>query len=238
MPSAQPRQNTTFTLDGRRVHGYLATPPSGRGPGVIVVQEWWGLTDHIADVAERLAGAGYVALAPDLFGGRTTHDGAEAARMKAQLPVERAVRDLLGSADWLLARDEVEGDALGAVGFCMGGGFVLAFAAAAGDSIAAAVPFYGLDAGEHPDFSGMRAAVQGHFGTRDRVAPPGRAAEVAEQIRREAGVEVELHVYPAGHAFHNDENLQGTYDPEQARLAWGRTLDFLGAHLPATRTDS
>jgi carboxymethylenebutenolidase len=235
MQAAQPRQNTTFTLDGRRVHGYLAKPPSGRGPGVILIQEWWGLTDHIADVAERLAAAGYVTLAPDLFGGRTTHDSAEAARMKEQLPVERAVADLLGSADWLLAQNGVEGDALGAVGFCMGGGFVLAFAAAAGDRIAAAVPFYGLEAGENPDFSGMRAAVQGHFGEQDPVAPPDRAAQTAEEIRRASGADVQLHVYPAGHAFHNDENLLGTYDPEQARLAWGRTLDFLGAHLPATR---
>jgi carboxymethylenebutenolidase len=236
MQAAQPRQNTTFTLEGRRIHGYLAKPPSGRGPGVLLIQEWWGLTDHIADVAERLAAAGYVTLAPDLFGGRTTHDAEEAARMKAQLPVERAVHDLLGSADWLLARSGVEGDALGVVGFCMGGGFVLAFAAAAGGKVAAAVPFYGLDAGENPDFSGMRAAVQGHFGERDRVAPPDRAAQVAEEIRRVSGVPVELHVYPAGHAFLNDENLLGTYDPEQARLAWGRALDFLGAHLPATRS--
>jgi carboxymethylenebutenolidase len=231
MTAPQTRQNTTFVSDGKQIHGYLATPASGRGPGVIVIQEWWGLTDHIASVVERLAEAGFVALAPDLFGGRTTHDSDEAGQWMGELPLKQGVADLSGSVDWLLAHEAVEGDTLGTVGFCMGGGFVLALAAAAGEKIAAAVPFYGVFAGDDPDFAGMKAAVLGHFGEKDSYAPPERAQELARQIRSQSGVPVSIQLYPAGHAFFNDENLLGTYDQEQAQLAWRRTLTFLSEQL-------
>ncbi|MEV7749775.1 dienelactone hydrolase family protein [Streptomyces griseofuscus] len=236
MSAPQARQNTHFVRNGKEIHAYLALPASGRGPGVILVQEWWGLTDHIADVADRLAEAGFVALAPDLFGGRTTHDSDEAGKMMSDLPLEQGVADLVGAVDWLLEHEAVKGDALGTVGFCMGGGFVLALAAAAGEKIAAAVPFYGVFAGEDPDFSGMKAAVLGHFGEKDTYAPPERAQDLARQIRGQSGAPVELQFYPAGHAFHNDENLLGTYDETQAQLAWKRTLTFLTEQLtvPAT----
>src|SRR5674476_1617325 len=90
-------QNVTFPSNGSTAHGYLALPESGRGPGVIVIQEWWGLVSHIADVTDRLAREGYVALAPDLFGGTTTHDAAEAGKLMQELPVDRAVRELGGA---------------------------------------------------------------------------------------------------------------------------------------------
>src|SRR5580704_9283610 len=94
---SNPVQNVTFASNGGEAHGYLALPASGSGPGVIVIQEWWGLTSHIAHMADRLAGEGYVALAPDLYGGATTHDEGEALELLLELPVDRAARDLRGA---------------------------------------------------------------------------------------------------------------------------------------------
>ncbi|MBD4678686.1 dienelactone hydrolase family protein, partial [Xanthomonas citri pv. citri] len=97
----------------RTGHGYLALPPSGKGPGVIVIQEWWGLVDHIRDVCDRLADLGFVALAPDLYGGWIAHDGDEALEMMQNLPAEEGARQLAGAVDWLLARDEVTSQTVG-----------------------------------------------------------------------------------------------------------------------------
>ncbi|CAN5716105.1 dienelactone hydrolase family protein [soil metagenome] len=231
MPADNPRQNVTFPSNGNEAHGYLVTPESGSGPGLVVIQEWWGLTDHIADVCNRFADEGFVALAPDLYGGPTTHDADEASQLMEQLPVERAARDLSGAVDYLIGHDSVQGDRIGVVGFCMGGGFVLQLAAQAGGKVAAAVPFYAVFAGDPPDMSGVRAAVLGHFGERDDFNPPDKARALKQQLREQSGTEVAFHFYPAGHAFFADHNNLGTYDATQADLAWQRTLDFLRARL-------
>jgi carboxymethylenebutenolidase len=231
MSDQNPRQNTTFASNGGEAHGYLALPPSGSGPGVIVIQEWWGLTDHMADVTDRLAAEGFVALAPDLFGGKVAHDADEAGRLMSELPVDRAARDLAGAVDFLLAHEAVTSTKVGAVGFCMGGGFVLMLAAQQGDKVGAAVPFYGVGPAVPDTYAGITAAVQGHYGERDDFYPAEQARQQEEQIRRESGAEVEFFYYPAGHAFHNDTNALGTYDAESAKLAWQRTVDFLRAKL-------
>jgi carboxymethylenebutenolidase len=222
-----PRQNVTFPSNGSQAHGYLATPASGSGPGVIVIQEWWGLTDHIAGIADRLASEGFVALAPDLFGGKVAHDADEAMKLLTELPVDRAARDLAGAVDYLLGQASVTSSTVGAIGFCMGGGFVLMLAAQQGDKIGAAVPFYGVGPGVPSTYTGVRAAVQGHYAEKDGMYPVGDAKALESQIREEAGVPVEFFYYPAGHAFHNDENLMGTYDEEQAKTAWSRAVAFL-----------
>jgi carboxymethylenebutenolidase len=226
-----PRQNVTFPSNGSQAHGYLATPASGSGPGVIVIHEWWGLTDHIADISNRLAAEGFVALAPDLYGGKVTHDADEAGKLLTELPVDRAARDLAGAVDYLLAQDTVTSSKLGAIGFCMGGGFVLSLAAQQGDRIGAAVPFYGVGPGVPSTYKGLTAAVQGHYAEQDGMYPLEAAKAMEKQIRDESGAAVEFFYYPAGHAFHNDENLIGTYDEEQAKLAWGRAVAFLKANL-------
>jgi len=223
------QQNTTFPSNGGQAHGYLALPPGGRGPGLIVIQEWWGLTAHIASLADRFAAAGFVALAPDLYGGATTHNADEAGKLMSELPVERAAQDLAGAVDYLLGRDEVTGAAVGVVGFCMGGGFALTLAAQQGARIAAAVAFYGV--GELPEAASITAAVQGHYGLEDAFIPADNARALEAQIAAETGQAPEFHYYPAGHAFLNDENLLGTYDPEQAKLAWDRAVDFLRTHV-------
>ena len=132
MTDQTPYQNVTFPSNGGTAHGYLAVPDSGSGPGLIVVQEWWGLTDHIADVTNRFAREGFVALAPDLYGGRTTHDAEEASALMNELPPEKAVTELSGAVDYLLSQQSVTGSAVGVVGFCMGGLFALNLAAQAG----------------------------------------------------------------------------------------------------------
>ncbi|WP_129842058.1 dienelactone hydrolase family protein [Streptomyces sp. RFCAC02] len=225
------RQNTAFPSAGTTAHGYLAEPPSGHGPGLIVIQEWWGLTDHIADVTERFAREGFTALAPDLFGGRVTHDAAEAARMKADLPADRAVRLLAGAVDHLTGLPATTGDRVGAVGFCMGGAFVLHLAAA-DHRVKAAVPFYGLP-DPAPDYTDMPAEVLGHYGERDGTIPLEAVADLHTTLRRMTGRTPSLYEYPAGHAFFNDTSADG-YDPASAALAWTRTIAFLRTHLTPT----
>jgi carboxymethylenebutenolidase len=229
--TSPPRQNTTFPSGDTQAHGFLALPESGRGPGLIVIQEWWGLTDHIADVTERFAKEGFVALAPDLFGGRTAHDGDEAMELMTSLPVDQAARDLGGAVDFLLGHEAVTSSKVGAVGFCMGGGFVLLLAAQQGDKVGAAVPFYGVGPGVPDSFRGLTAPVLGHYGTQDQMYPADAAREQQEQIRRESGADVTFEFYEAGHAFHNDENTLGTYSPDDAALAWQRTVAFLHQQL-------
>jgi carboxymethylenebutenolidase len=224
-------QNVTYPSNGGTAHGYLAVPESGSGPGLVVIQEWWGLTGHIADVTNRFAAEGFVALAPDLYGGSTTHDSDEAGTLMQELPVQGAARDLGGAVDFLLGHEAVTSSTVGTVGFCMGGGFVLVLAAQQGDKIGAAVPFYGVLKEDFPDFAGLTAPVLGHFGEQDTMADPASVRTLAQRIESESGVTPQFHHYPAGHAFFNDENLLGTYDAEQADIAWRRTLEFLRANV-------
>jgi carboxymethylenebutenolidase len=228
-----PRQNVTFPSNGGEAHGYLAPPASGSGPGVIVIQEWWGLDDHIADIADRLAAEGFVALAPDLYGGTVAHDAAEAGTLLSELPVDQAVKDLSGAVDYLLARDEVTSPKLGVIGFCMGGGFVLRLAAERGDTIAAAVPFYGVGPGlEGIDLSNITADVLGHYAENDAFYPVDEAKQLERRLIDESKGSVNFHYYPdAGHAFHNDKDALGTYNEEHAKTAWKRTIDFLRSKL-------
>jgi carboxymethylenebutenolidase len=221
-----PLQNVTFPSNGGTAHGYLA---GSSGPGVIVIQEWWGLTDHVASIADRLAAEGFVALAPDLYGGKTTHDADEAGNLLMSLPVDEAARDLAGAVDYLLSLDSVTSSTVGAIGFCMGGGFVLRLAAQQGDKVSAAVPFYGIGPGVPESYKGLTAAVQGHYASEDAFYPVEQARAQEAQVREESGATVEYFYYPAGHAFHNDENALGTYDAGQAKVAWDRAVAFLKA---------
>jgi carboxymethylenebutenolidase len=225
-----PRQNVTFASNGGQAHGYLALPEGGHGPGVVVIQEWWGLTSHIADITDRLAREGFVALAPDLYGGPTTHDAAEAGEMMARLPLHRATRDLAGAIDFLLARPDVTSKTVGLVGFCMGGAFVLRMAAEEGSRVGAAVPFYPV--GPMPDdYSGLQAAVLAHFGDQDAFMAADAPSALESSLRSGNPKEIKVVRYPAGHAFLNDENLLGTYNPEAARAAWEATVSFLKTNV-------
>lgn len=225
------RQNITFPSGGAQVYGYLALPPGGRGPGVILVHEWWGLTDQIAGVAELLAAAGYVTLAVDLYDGQVTSDPSEALKLMTGVPLAQGTARLADAVDYLLALDAVTGKSVGAVGYSMGGGYVLVLAAEAGAKLSAVVSYYGVVNGQDPDFSGVKAKVLGHFAEQDAFVPTDRARQLTAAVRDQSGTDVQLLLYPGGHSFANEQNLLGTYDKADADLAWERTLTFLRAGL-------
>src|SRR5271170_1733203 len=193
-----------FPSNGSTAGGYLATP--GSGPGVIVIQEWWGLVDHIEDVCDRFAAAGFVALAPDLYHGKKVRPGEpdEAGKAMMAMQMDQAARDMSGAVDELLRRSS--GDKVGVVGFCMGGGLALVLATQRPDAVAACVSFYGLvpwpDA--QPDFSKLSGAVLAHVAGNDEYFTPAAARALEEQLQG-LGKEAEFHVYDgADHAFFND----------------------------------
>jgi len=227
-------ETVEFASNGDTASGYLATPSSGSGPGLLVIQEWWGLVPQIKGACDRLAGEGFVALAPDLYHGdiaeHTEMD--KANELMQSLPPDRAARDMAGAIDYLLGHDAVRGHKVGVIGFCMGGMLTLMISALQGDKVGAAAPFYGAPLGDMaPDWSGLTASVQGHFAENDDFFGPGPVKELEQQLK-DMGKDVEFIVYPGtGHAFANEEDALGTYDPEAAKTAWDRALAFLHSHL-------
>ncbi len=219
-----------FPVNGTQAGGYLAVPEGGGGPGVVVLQEWWGLVPQIKGVCDRLATEGFVALAPDLYhgemAGHTEMD--RAGELMTGLPPDRAARDMSGAIDFLMAHDATTGPAVGVTGFCMGGMLTLMIAALEGDRVAAAAPFYGAPLGDDgPDWSGLTARVEGHFASDDDFFPPDAVRDLQTTLR-EMGGDVTFHVYEdTGHAFANEENPLGTYDEATAAIAWERTVDLL-----------
>jgi carboxymethylenebutenolidase len=221
-----------FASNGSTAQGYLAVPASGTGPGVVVIQEWWGMVDHIKDVADRLASEGFVALVPDLFHGETTTEPDEAAKLLMTLNIERAAKDMSGAVDYLAAHATSAG--VGVIGFCMGGALALLLGTERPDVVKAVVPFYGVIGwpATEPDWSRMTAAVQGHYAENDGSAGPA-AVEKLEKELGGRGVSVELFLYPGTeHAFFNDTRPE-VYDAEAAGQAWGRAVPFLRSALTA-----
>lgn len=218
-----------FPSNGAKASGWLAVPAGGSGPGVIVIQEWWGLVDHIKDVANRFAEAGFTALAPDLFHGDATTNPDEAGRLMMALDIRRAAVDLGGAVDYLLASDAVTSSKVGTVGFCMGGQLALA-TACANSGVGACIDFYGVHPNVTLDFSGLGAPVLGLFAENDGFVTPEVARELEHDIRS-AGKDVAIHVYPGvDHAFFNDTRAD-VYDANAAADAWRRTQEFLNANL-------
>ncbi|MFQ5557264.1 MAG: dienelactone hydrolase family protein [Acidimicrobiales bacterium] len=223
-----------FAANGTTARGYLAPSSSGRGPGVLVIQEWWGSVPPIKRVCDRLADEGFTALAPDLYRGEIAEhtEMDKAGELMTSLPPDRAARDMSGAIDRLLADDSCTGDAVGVVGFCMGGMLSLVIAALEGDRVAAAAPYYGAPLGEGaPDWSGLTASVEGHFAENDDFFPPDAINALGQELRA-MGKDVTFRVYPGtGHAFANEEDALGTHDEAAAKLAWERTLAHLRSHL-------
>ncbi len=218
-----------FASNGDSVRGYVATPASGRGPGVLVIQEWWGLVDHIRDVCDRFAREGFVALAPDLYRGDSTQDPDEAGRLMMDLEIPRAAGDLDGAVQALLGHDAVEGSKVGAVGYCMGGQLAL-YAATRNPRIGAVADFYGVHPNVTLDLSGLEAAVLGIFAERDGFVTPEAAAKLEADLEG-AGIRTSFHVFPGvDHAFFNDTRPD-VYDAETAARAWSETLAFFRAEL-------
>jgi carboxymethylenebutenolidase len=218
-----------FRANGRVAPGYLSMPPSGKGPGLVVVQEWWGLLPHIKDVANRFAAEGFVVLAPDLYHGESTTSPDEAGRKLMALDIDKAGQDLQGAATHLLGLSAVEPRKVGVVGFCMGGQLALYAAAAQGEVFEAAVDFYGIHPNAKVDFAKLKRPVQAHFGKSDEFVKEADARELVAKIEA-AGADIDAHFYDAGHAFFNDSRPEA-YDEGPATQAWERTLAFFRKHL-------
>jgi len=217
-----------FQSNGEAGSGYLATAASGSGPGVIVLQEWWGLVDHIKEVADRFAGEGFVALAPDMYHGETADSPDDAKRLMMSLNIDRAEKDLRGSIEYLLSLDQTQGDQVGTVGFCMGGQLSL-YAACANSQVGACVNYYGIHPDVQPDIGNLEAPVLGFFGEDDAKVSPEVVRELEERLNQ-AGKQVEVHIYPgADHGFFNDGRPM--YKEKEAKESWDRMIQFYRANL-------
>ncbi len=218
-----------YPINGVSSRGYLAVPESGEGPGVVVLQEWWGLVDHIKDVADRFADAGFVALAPDMYHGKKADHPDDAGRLMMALNIDRAEKDLRGAIDYLLSLPETSSEHVGTVGFCMGGQLSL-YAACGNAKVGACVDYYGIHPSVKPDLKRLRAPVLGFFGADDPYVI-GRRRPPAQGGARDNGKRAEFHIYEhAGHAFFNDTRPDA-YNKAFADDSWMRMLAFYREHL-------
>jgi len=217
----------SFKSNGSMGSGYLA---DGGGPGVIVIQEWWGLVPHIKAVADRFAAEGFTALAPDLYRGEAASEPDEAGKLMMGLKLDRAGKDLSGAVD--LLQEKTGRTKVGVVGYCMGGGLTLTLACQRPDAVAAAAPFYGVIPWPEaqPDWSAISGVIEGHYAENDAFATP-EAARALEVDLKSRGKNATFHVYPGTHhAFFNDDRPD-VYDATASNAAWTRVLALFRANL-------
>jgi carboxymethylenebutenolidase len=211
--------------------GYLSQPSTitGKLPGLIVIQEWWGLDDWIKENTDRFAGEGYVALAVDLYRGRVTEDPEEAHELMRGLPQDRALSDLKGAFNYLAGRPDVDPARIGVIGWCMGGGYAISFATVE-PRLKATVINYGHLITDSRAIGNIHSAILGNFGAADRGIPEADVRSFEQALTR-AGKNFDIKVYPnAGHGFMNLKN-KDTYNPEATEDAWKRTFTFLKKEL-------
>jgi carboxymethylenebutenolidase len=221
-------ERVEFASNGQQGAGYLARP-AAPGPGVVVIQEWWGLVPHIEHVAERFAEEGFVALAPDLYHGRTTKSPDEAGKMMMSLQIDGAARDIDGAIAYLTALPDVMPQRVGIIGFCMGGALSL-YAASRNAEVGACVVFYGIHPNVKPDLAALNAPVLGIYAGQDTFTPPAAVAELDRKLT-DLGKRHEFHSYPdADHAFFNDTRPQ-VYNAAAAVDAWAKTMAFMRREL-------
>lgn len=221
-------RDVSLALPVGDVAAYLSVPVEGRrGPGVILVHEWWGLVDHIRHVADRLATEGFTALAVDVYEGRQATEPSKAEKLAMALDIGKAMRLLSASIDWLLTADVTSGEKAGAIGYCLGGGLVATLAARRED-LGAAITYYGIEELDAAARARIKAPILVHFAEHD--IPLDEATAWVSSLRR-YGVAIMSHVYPgAQHGFFNDTR-PSVYDPVAAGRSWARTVRFLHRHL-------
>ena len=228
--NAHGQQAVTFPSGDSTAHALLYLPnSSGPHPALIVIHEWWGLNDWIKQEAAGYAAKGYVALAVDLYRGKVADNPETAHELMRGLPQDQGVRDLNAAFTYLASRKDVRSDRIGAVGWCMGGGYALQLAIAA-PSLKAVAINYGALATDKADLTKIHAAVLGNFGGKDQGIPP-EAVHAFESSMQSLGKPVDAKIYPdAGHAFENPNNATG-YRPDDAADALGRLDRFFAATL-------
>jgi carboxymethylenebutenolidase len=213
---------------GGQLEGALAEPAgTGKVGGLVVIQEWHGITDQMKSKCDRFAQAGYLSLAPDLYHGTIAKNDDEAGRLMGQLDWGKAVAEIGDAVAHLRSHARCNGK-VGVLGFCMGG--ALAFASARSvEGLACAVPFYGLPQMPPDELARIKAPIQAHFAKVDDWAKASVAEQIASKVNA-AGGHMDLFVYDAGHAFMRDGDPK-RFDAAASKLAWERTLDFLSKHL-------
>jgi carboxymethylenebutenolidase len=224
--------NIEFPSNGSTGSGYLAVPESGSGPGVVVIQEWWGLNDQIREVCHRYAGEGFVALAPDLYRGKVTNEPDEAGKLMMALNIEQAAKDMSGAVAYLKGHEAVSSNGVGVTGFCMGGGLALWLATLRPSDVTAVAPYYGIIPwpAAQPDFSALQAPVQGHYAENDDFASPAEAKKLEDELKG-LGKDVEFFIYPGcDHAFSNHHRPE-VFHEEHSEAAWERTIEFFRANV-------
>jgi carboxymethylenebutenolidase len=207
--------------------GYLALPDAPAGPGILVLHAWWGLTDHVREVCDGLAAAGYVALAPDLFGGRVATEVAEAEQGLAEADANALAHLTRSSLQTLRRLPGTSGDAVGVLGWSMGGSMALWLAARVPDAIVATAVFYGE---QDIDMANARSAFLGHYAEHDPYVDEDGLVLLESELHLD-GHEVEFHHYPGTHHWFAEPD-RPEHDPVAAALAWDRTLAFFRRHLP------
>jgi carboxymethylenebutenolidase len=218
--------------DGKSVSGYLAEPAGKGAPGMVVIQEWWGLTDQIKGVADRLARAGYRALVPDLYRGKVAVEAKEAEHLMQGLNFgDAAGQDVRGAVQYLKGSGSAKA---GVTGFCMGGALTVLSACNVPEADAEVI-WYGYPPLEYVDATKIKAPLLGHWATEDEFFKLS-GVDALEKKLKDAGVKFEFHRYQAKHAFANEiadtKNLPPLkYNPNAAQTAWERTLEFLGKAL-------
>ena len=218
-----------FSSNGATCRGYLSLPQSGRGPGVVVIQEWWGLVDHIKDVCDRLADQGFVCLAPDLYHGESTSSPDQAEKLMMALNISKAEKDLAGAINYLLQQQETTGDLVGTVGFCMGGQLSL-FAACENERVGACVVYYGIHPAVQPDLAKLQAPVLGFFAEKDAFVPPEAVRKLEADLNK-LGKKNEIHIYEnANHGFFND-TMKNNYNESHARDTFKKMVSFFRQYL-------
>lgn len=220
----------TEMIEYNGIPGYFCRPQTGDTlPGLVVIQEWWGLNAHIKDVAERYASEGFVTLAPDLYRGVKTSEPDEARKLSMQLDRPRAIQDIQAAVDFLIARQDVQPKQVGVLGFCMGGGLALAMSHA-GQHVGVCVVFYGGSSLMNDDTAqAVSAPILGLYGGEDASTPVG-TVRANEQKLQSHNKTAQFVIYPgAPHAFFND--TRDSYRPEAAQDAWQLSLKWLRRHL-------
>lgn len=218
-----------FRGNGETFEGYLAEPASGQGPGVVLIQEWWGLVGHIKNVADRMAEAGFTVLAPDMYQGRVAEEPDTAGKLMMALQIDRVEKQLRSAVESLLAQPSTTGDKVGVVGFCMGGQLAM-LAATLNPAVGACANFYGIHPNVKPDFSKLSGPMLGLFAEHDSFANAEAVRSLDEELTR-LGKPHEFHTYPGvHHAFFNDDRPE-VYNDSAAQDAWAKLLTFFRRNL-------
>jgi carboxymethylenebutenolidase len=217
--------------DTQKPTGYLAIPPSGAGPGVLVLHAWWGLNDTIKDVCDRLAGAGFVAYAPDLFNGRIAQTIPEAEQLSGEADglSEAILANIAAAVDHLWQRAQPRDHGLGVIGFSFGAYYALQLSASDPERVSAVVLFYGCGDG---DFDKARATYLGHFAEDDPYEPAENVDWLENALRENGRVATFYRYEGVGHWFFEPDRVDA-HDETAANLAWERTLTFLNKTLPS-----